>query len=90
MSKPRPPEPYRGQKRCPVCGNDLAGRGTPLSVEASLAAPEKKTFWQVVGLAKPSPQRLSYFVCGAECAATAKEDSNKYLIEVMTGANRSR
>jgi len=89
-AKPRPPEPYRGQKRCPVCDGALGSQGEPVSVDASLTTPAKKTFLQKIGLAKASPEKLSYFVCGPECAAQAQGSPNTYLVTVIAGRSGSR
>ncbi len=59
-------------------------------MDASLTTPAKKTFLQKIGLAKASPEELSYFVCGPECAAQAQDNPNSYLVTVMTGRSGSR
>lgn len=89
-AKPRPPEPYHGQKRCPVCDAELGLKGPAVSVNATLTTSGKKTFWQKIGLARPSPETLSYFVCGPECAGQAREHPNTYLVTVIAwrGAGR--
>lgn len=59
-------------------------------MDASLTTPAKKTFLQKIGLAKTTPEKLSYFVCGQECAAHAQDNPNSYLVTVMTGRSGSR
>lgn len=89
-SKPRPPEPYNGQLHCPVCQGPLAAQGEPISVEGTLTTSAKKTFWQKIGLVAASPEKLSYFVCGAACAGAAQEQPNRYLISVIAGGSHGR
>lgn len=90
-AKPPVPKPYRGQNRCPVCFGQLAAKGTVVSVDGSFSAPAKKTFLQKIGLAQAAPeQKLSYFVCGPECAAQAQEKPNLFLATVITVRSEGR
>jgi len=59
-------------------------QGPAVSVDATMTIATKKTFWQKIGLARSSPEKLSYFVCGRDCAAQAQEQPNVYLATVMT------
>ncbi|MBY0524432.1 MAG: hypothetical protein K2R98_13585 [Gemmataceae bacterium] len=81
----RPAEPYRGQKRCPVCGAGLGARGEPVSVDWSIAVPQKPTLWQKMGLQSKTPQQqtMSFFACCPECAEAAKSSPSTHLAKVI-------
>lgn len=86
-AKPRPPEPYRGQKVCPVSGEPLGSHGEPVKVDIPMTTMGKPTFLEKIGLKKQQPQtvKMDIYVCCPECAAKVQADPNpsSYLVRVI-------
>lgn len=80
-SKARAPEPYGGQKVCPVTGDKLGATGPALPVETGFGA-EKPSFLGKLFGRKPT-QGLIIYVCCPECAAKVKSDPGAYVVKVI-------
>lgn len=86
-AKPAAPEPYRGQKFCPVTGEPLGSHGDAVQVDIPITTMGKPSFLEKIGLKKQQPQtqNMSIYVCCSECAAKVKSDPNptSYLVKVI-------
>ena len=82
-----PPEPFGGQKVCPVSGDPLGER--PLAVETSLGKANQQPFWK--RMFNPAPAKgLTIYVCCQGCAAKVRTSPGEYFLKVLDEKNRAK
>lgn len=75
--KPRPPEPYHGQKVCPVTGEALGAHGPAIPVETmELPSSRPGFFGKLLGR---KPKKAIIYVCCSDCVARVKANPGHYL-----------
>lgn len=79
------PEPYGGQKFCPVSSEPLGARGPGLavSVPAIDSAYQKPALQRFLQRFQKRPPEITIYVCCPECAARVKSDPGTYLFRVV-------
>ena len=79
--QPREPEPYGGQKVCPVTGAKLGSMGPVIPVETSIGAKQPSLLGKMFGR-KPTPG-VAIYVCCQDCVAKVKNDPVTYVVSVI-------
>ncbi|MBI3411474.1 MAG: hypothetical protein HY040_24360 [Planctomycetes bacterium] len=87
-SKPKsePPQPFGGQKLCPVTGEPLGPQ--PIAVETSLGRFEKQSIWKKI-FGQAQAKGPTIYVCCQQCAAKVRSEPAEYFVRVLEEKNRS-